>query len=200
MKFNPKLTTNGRFFSPDGKCYTFDHRATGYARGEGVACIVLKPLNDAIRDGDPIRAVIRESGVNQDGRTAGITLPSGEAQERLIKSTYLQAGLDPVDTVYVEGHGTGTPAGDPIEAAAIASTFGPGRPADKSLRIGSVKTNVGHLEGASGLAGIIKAVMILEKGLIPPSLNFERANLRIPLEEWKLKVYRPFHSNTRANL
>ncbi|OBT45611.1 Type I Iterative Polyketide synthase (PKS) [Pseudogymnoascus sp. WSF 3629] len=159
--FSPDMMikmTPMRFFSADGKCYTFDHRATGYARGEGVVCIVLKPLNDAIRDGDPIRAVIRESGVNQDGRTAGITLPSSEAQERLIKSTYLRAGLDPLDTGYVEGHGTGTPAGDPIEAAAIASTFGPGRPADKSLRIGSVKTNVGHLEGASGLAGIIKAV------------------------------------------
>lgn len=165
-----------------------------------MACVILKSLEDAIRDGDPIRALIRGSGVNQDGRTAGITLPSCKAQESLIRSTYLGAGLDPLDTGYVEGHGTGTSAGDPIEAAAIASVFGPGRLGDKPLRIGSIKTNIGHLEGASGLAGVIKAVMILEKGFIPPSLNFETANLRIPLEEWKLKVYSLSSMSIRTNL
>lgn len=177
-----------RFFSPDGKSYAFDHRAAGYARGEGVASLVLKPLEDALRDGDPIRAVIRESVVNQDGRTAGITLPSREAQENLIRLAYAKSGLDPRDTGYVEAHGTGTRAGDPLEAGALSTVLGQGRPTGKPLYIGSVKTNIGHLEGTSGLAGIIKAVLTLERGVILPSLNFEKPNERIPLDELNLKV------------
>ncbi len=148
----------------------------------------LKPLEDALRDGDPIRAVIRESVVNQDGRTAGITLPSREAQESLIRHAYTHAGLDPRETSYVEAHGTGTRAGDPIEAGALATVLGQARPAGDALCIGSIKTNIGHLEGASGLAGMIKAVLSVERGVILPSLNFEKPNERIPLEEWNLKV------------
>jgi acyl transferase domain-containing protein len=148
----------------------------------------LKPLEDAIRNGDPIRAVIRGSGINQDGRTAGITLPSREAQASLIRRVYNKAGLNPLDTAYVEAHGTGTPAGDPLEAGAIASVFGERRAKNRPLLVGSVKTNIGHLEAASGLASVMKSVLILEKGLIPPNLNFEKVNPQIPLEKWKMMV------------
>ncbi|EFW98603.1 phenolpthiocerol synthesis polyketide synthase ppsa [Grosmannia clavigera kw1407] len=168
--------------------YTYDHRAAGYSRVEGVATVVLKPLDDVLRDGDPIRAVIRQTTVNQDGRTAGITLPSRSAQESLIRTAYRMAGLDPALTGYFEAHGTGTAAGDPLEAGAISTVFGSCRPASDPIIVGSVKTNLGHLEGASGLAGLIKAILILEHGMIPPNLNFEKANESIPLEEWNIKV------------
>lgn len=113
--------SNIGFLSPDGLSYSFDHRANGYSRGEGVGTIIIKPLSKALRDGDTIRAVVRATGVNQDGRTPGITLPSRIAQEQLIRDTYANAGLDVADTSYVGGHGTGTSAGDPIEAGAIAA-------------------------------------------------------------------------------
>ncbi len=150
--------------------------------------IVLKPLEDAIKDRDHIHAVIRHTGTNQDGRTSGPTMPSPEAQERLIRSVYSQAGLDPLDTDYVEAHGTGTAVGDPIEAQVIARSLAQNRPDDKPLYVGSVKSNIGHLEAASGLAGIIKASLILQNGMITPNINFEKANEEIPLESWKLKV------------
>ncbi|MCJ1244041.1 hypothetical protein MMC30_001238 [Trapelia coarctata] len=177
-----------RFLSPDGRCYTYDHRANGYSRGEGAACIILKPLAEALRNGDTIRGIIRNTGTNQDGKTHGITLPSSEAQESLVRRVYKEAGLDPARTGYVEAHGTGTPAGDPLEAAALSKVFGPGRPASQPLVVGSIKTNIGHLEGASGLAGLIKTVLMLENNLILPNVNFEKANPSIPLHEWKLKV------------
>ncbi|KAL9093844.1 MAG: hypothetical protein Q9165_003767 [Trypethelium subeluteriae] len=177
-----------RFLSPDGRSYTYDHRANGYARGEGAACLVLKSLADAVRDGDPIRAIIRNSGVNQDGKTNGITLPSGDAQSSLITSVYESAGLDPLDTSYVEAHGTGTAAGDPIEASALAKVFCKDRSVDQSLAVGSIKTNIGHLEGASGLAGVIKTVLMLENKFIVPNTNFEKANPNIPLDDWRLTV------------
>jgi acyl transferase domain-containing protein len=176
------------FLSPDGKSYAFDHRAKGYARGEGVATLVLKPLDKAMRDGDPIRAVIRGTGVNSDGRTAGITLPNGDAQEALIREVYRKAKLDPVDTGYFEAHGTGTQAGDPMEAGAIHRVFTADCNRSQPLYVGSVKTNIGHLEGASGLAGVVKAILCLEKGLIPPNVNYEKPNPRIDLEKWNLKV------------
>ena len=177
-----------RFLSPDGRCYTYDHRANGYSRGEGAACIILKPLAEALRNGDTIRGVIRNTGTNQDGKTNGITLPSSAAQESLVRRLYKEAGLDPAQTGYVEAHGTGTPAGDPLEAAALSKVFGSGRPSDQPLVVGSIKTNIGHLEGASGLAGLIKTVLMLENNLILPNVNFEKANPSIPLHEWKLKV------------
>ncbi|OKL57046.1 hypothetical protein UA08_07371 [Talaromyces atroroseus] len=177
-----------RFLSPDGRCYTFDERANGYARGEGVGCLILKPLKDALRDNDTIRAVIRGSGSNQDGKTSGITLPSGAAQEELVRNVYEAAGLDPLETEYVEAHGTGTQAGDPQETGALSRVFCPGRSSDKPLRVGSIKTNVGHLEGASGIAGVIKATMMLENRMFLPNRNFETLNPRIPLDLWKLKV------------
>lgn len=150
--------------------------------------MILKRLDDALRDGDPIRAIINESGINQDGKTETITTPSGEAQEALIRDCYRRAGLDPAQTAYFEAHGTGTPTGDPIEVAAIASVFKDTRTDGQPLRIGSVKTNIGHTETASGVAAIIKVALALEKGQIPPSINFEKPNSKLHLDQWKLKV------------
>ncbi|KAI0126592.1 putative polyketide synthase [Xylariales sp. AK1849] len=179
-----------KFFSPEGKCYTYDHRASGYGRGEGVGTVILKPLRDALRDGDTIRCVIRSTGVNSDGRTAGLMLPNGGAQEALIRSTYGEAGLDPGLTRYVESHGTGTRAGDPIESSALGRVFGAAsmRLGTPPVRVGSIKTNIGHLENASGIAGLIKSVLSVEKGLIPPNSNFEKAGDRISLGEENLQV------------
>ena len=150
--------------------------------------VILKRLDDALRDGDPIRAVIRGSGLNQDGKTETITTPSQEAQQTLIREVYRKASLDPSETAYFEAHGTGTPTGDPIEARAIASVFQHTRTSDQPLRIGSVKTNLGHTGTASGLASIIKVALALEKGQIPPSVNFEKPNPKLHLDEWNLKV------------
>lgn len=176
------------FLSPDGKSQSFDHKANGYSRGEGGAAVLLKPLHLALRDNDVIRAVIRGSGVNQDGNTPGITLPSAAAQERLIRETYASAGLGFADTAYVEAHGTGTPAGDPVEANALSATFGMSHSENDPVYIGSIKTNIGHLEGASGLAQVVKSIFALEKGEIPPNLWFEKQNERINLQELHLTV------------
>ena len=153
-----------------------------------MGCILLKPLKDAINDGDTIRAIIRNTAVNQDGKTPGISFPSRDAQEGLIRNVYDNAGLDPLETSYVEAHGTGTRAGDPIEAGAISKAIAKNRPLDQPLMMGSVKANVGHLEGASGITGVIKCVLMLENGVIFPNRNFEKPNERIPLSEWRLKV------------
>lgn len=195
-----------RFLSADGKCYAFDSRASGYGRGEGVATLLVKRLKDALADGDPIRAVIRESSLNQDGKTETITTPSREAQEALMRDCYRRAGLHPNDTQYFEAHGTGTQAGDTIEARAIATVFGEAdsRRGDPLL-IGSVKTNIGHTEAASGLASIIKTALAMERGVIPPSINFEKPNPKIPLEDWNLELVRdltswPPASSRRASI
>ncbi|PBP22184.1 beta-ketoacyl synthase domain-containing protein-2 [Diplocarpon rosae] len=174
-------------FSNEGKSFAFDHRGNGFGRGEGVGCIVLKPLDQALRDNDSIRAIIAGSGMNQDGRTKGITMPNGDAQVRLMKSIYAKYRLDPKDTGYVEAHGTGTKAGDPIEATALHEVFG-GRTKKQPLFIGSVKSNIGHLEGASGVVSVIKTAMMLEKGFVLPNCNFEKGNPKIPFDEWGLKV------------
>ena len=181
--------SNLNFLSPDGRCYSFDHRANGYARCEGFAVVVVKLLADALQDGDTIRAVIRATGSNQDGRTPGITQPSKDAQETLIRDTYLSAGLDLKTTRFFEAHGTGTAIGDPTEAAAISAVFKAERTPDDPLFIGAVKSNIGHLEGASGLAGLIKTIMVLESGVIPPNIWFERPHPSIHPEEWNVKVY-----------
>ncbi|RYP52695.1 hypothetical protein DL768_002202 [Monosporascus sp. mg162] len=154
----------------------------------GAAFVVLKPLHLALQDGDVIRGVIRNTAVNQDGNTPGITLPSSEAQEALIRRVYSDAGLSLSDTTYIEAHGTGTPAGDPVEAAALGATFGKARAPGNPLWMGSIKSNVGHLEGGSGLVQVVKAVMMLESGEIPPSIWFEKPNPRIPLDDWNLAV------------
>lgn len=178
--------SNMGFLGPDGLSYSFDHRANGYSRGEGVATVVIKPLSASLRDGDMIRAVVRATGANQDGRTPGITLPSQAAQEALIRQVYEKAGLDVRDTPFVEAHGTGTASGDPIEAASIASAF-KSKDRDTPLYIGALKSSVGHLEGASGVAGLIKTVMILESGILPPNINFEKVNPKIPMQKWNIQ-------------
>lgn len=180
--------TSLHFLSPDSKCHSFDESANGYSRGEGASFVVLKPLDAALRDHDVIRGVIRNTAVNQDGNTPGITVPSAEAQETLVRSCYESAGLNLTETQYVEAHGTGTPAGDPIEAAALSKTLAMSRPRGDRLFIGSIKSNIGHLEGASGLAQITKAVFALEKGEIPPNLWYNKPNPRIPMDEWNLQV------------
>ncbi|KAL8694265.1 MAG: hypothetical protein Q9218_001033 [Villophora microphyllina] len=173
---------------------TYEALENGYGRGEGIVSLILKPLDDAVRDGDTIRAIIRNTGANQDGRTNGITFPSCDAQASLIKSVYEAAGLDPAETDYVEAHGTGTAAGDPVEAEALARSLAANRPADKPLIVGSVKSNIGHLEAASGLAAMVKTIMALEADLIPPNYDFQHPNEAIPLEDWKLKVPASAHA------
>ncbi|KAK3368459.1 putative polyketide synthase [Podospora didyma] len=171
-----QMLSSQNFLSPSSLCYSFDHRADGYARGEGIIAVVLKPVRAALRDGDMIRAVIRATGSNQDGHTPGLTQPSPQAQEDLIRHVHNKAGLPLKQTRYFEAHGTGTPVGDPIEMKAIGRVFRENRSAQEPLYVGSVKANIGHLEGASGLAGVLKSILILEKGIIPPQANFETIN------------------------
>ncbi|KAI0436484.1 putative polyketide synthase [Xylaria telfairii] len=175
-----QMLSNMNFLSPDSRCYSFDHRGNGYARGEGFGVLVVKRLADALRDGDSIRAVVRSTGSNSDGRTPqGIAQPNGKAQEQLIRDTYAKAGLSLGATRFFEAHGTGTAVGDPIEANAIGAVFAEHRSAKEPLYVGAVKSNIGHTEGTSGVAGVIKAVLSLERGVIPPNTNFERLNPRI---------------------
>ncbi|KAF2799537.1 ketoacyl-synt-domain-containing protein [Melanomma pulvis-pyrius CBS 109.77] len=178
-----------RLFGEAGRSFAFDQRGTGYGRGEGCGMILLKRLDQAIKDNDPIRAVITGSGINQDGKTPGITTPNGSAQEALIRSVYKNGGMDPRETGYIEAHGTGTRVGDPIEVGALHNVFGEGRSKRKPLYMGSVKSNIGHLEAAAeGIAGIIKTALMLERGFILPNHDFKEPNEGIPLDEWGIKV------------
>ncbi|MGW2811822.1 type I polyketide synthase, partial [Streptomyces sp. NPDC001450] len=174
--------------SPDGHCYTFDARANGYVRGEGGALVLLKPLARALADGDRVHCVIRGSATNNDGGGDGLTAPLREAQEEVLRLAYRQAEVNPADVQYVELHGTGTRLGDPIEAAALGTVVGRARTDASPLLVGSVKTNIGHLEGAAGIAGLLKTVLSLSHGRIPASLNFENPNPAIPLDDLNLRV------------
>ncbi|KAH0433744.1 hypothetical protein CcaCcLH18_05731 [Colletotrichum camelliae] len=171
-----------------GKCYAWDSRAEGYGRGEGVAALLLKPLSAALADGDHIHSIIRDIGLNQDGRTATITSPSLEAQVELIKACYARAGLSLSETGYVEAHMTGTEIGDATEAEALARTFGKSRSLDDPILVGSVKTNIGHTEPVSGLAAIIKASLSLQHQKIAPNLNYEQNSSKIDMAGWNLQV------------
>ncbi|KAJ6013940.1 type I iterative polyketide synthase [Penicillium herquei] len=178
-----------QLFNEDGRTYAFEERAkSGFARGEGAGVVLLKPLDAALRDKDPIRAIIANTGVNQDGRTKGITMPNGKAQENLIRQVYRDAYLNPDDCGFAEMHGTGTKAGDPIEAEAVHAALGQNRNMRNPLYIGSAKSNVGHLEGASGMVSLIKAAMMLDRGLLLPNADFKKPNPNIPLNEWHMKV------------
>lgn len=168
--------TKGGFLSPEGRSRTFDAAADGYVRAEGVGLVALKRLEDALRDGDPIHAVILGSGVNQDGRTNGITVPSGEAQVSLVRRVCAEAGITPGDLQYMEAHGTSTPVGDPIEANALSGALAIGRAPGAACYVGSVKANIGHTESAAGIAGLIKTALALEHRLIPPHINLETIN------------------------
>lgn len=174
-------------WSAEGRCFSFDSRADGYGRGEGCTGVVLKPLSDALRDGDNVRAMIRGSAVTQDGKTPGISAPSAAAQVDAIRRAYRQLRTEP-EADYVEAHGTGTKIGDPIETAAIAEAFTLRRMQGENMPMGSVKANIGHTEAAAGLAGLIKAVLMLENGVIPPQINYMTPNPEILLDEWKLRV------------
>ncbi|PYI00202.1 polyketide synthase [Aspergillus ellipticus CBS 707.79] len=185
--FAPATTafmTEKGVLAPDGSCKTFSADANGYARGEAITAVFVKPLAAALRDGNPIRAVIRAVMSNSDGRTPGITHPSTDSQEALIRKAYQAAGIANVgETAFVECHGTGTPTGDPVEALAVARVFG-----DAGVYIGSVKPNLGHSEGASGLTSLIKGVLALEHRVIPPNIKFTAPNPKIPFEACKLTV------------
>jgi acyl transferase domain-containing protein/NADPH:quinone reductase-like Zn-dependent oxidoreductase/NADP-dependent 3-hydroxy acid dehydrogenase YdfG/acyl carrier protein len=176
--------------SPDGRCKSFDARANGYVRGEGVGVIVLKPLARARADRDRIYALIRATAVNQDGRTEGISVPNGGAQEANLRAALRLADLPAASVQYVEAHGTGTPVGDPIEAAALGAVYGRAQPAGQHCVIGSVKSNLGHQEAAAGIVGLIKAALCMQRRQIPASLHFEIPNPRIAFDELRLRVAR----------
>lgn len=168
------------FLAADGRCKTFDAGADGYVRGEGCGVVVLKPLSRALADGDTVYALIRGGAVNQDGRTNGLTAPSQRAQEAVLRAAYERAGVAPGAVGLIEAHGTGTLLGDPIEANALAAVLGDARPAGRLCALGSVKTNIGHLEAAAGVAGLIKATLALAHAQVPPSLNYREPNPHIP--------------------
>ncbi|MFJ9112622.1 SDR family NAD(P)-dependent oxidoreductase [Streptomyces sp. NPDC102283] len=174
--------------SPDGRCYTFDSRANGTVRGEGGGMVVLKRLSDAVADGDPVHCVLLGSAVNNDGGGQGLTVPDAEAQRELLHDAYVRAGVEPAQVQYVELHGTGTRAGDPVEAQALGAVLGLDRPVGKPLLVGSVKTNIGHLDGAAGVVGLIKVALSLKRGKIPASLNFAEPHPAIPMERLRLQV------------
>ncbi|PWY93041.1 hypothetical protein BO94DRAFT_615778 [Aspergillus sclerotioniger CBS 115572] len=186
--------------SPDSRCHSFDARANGYGRGEGVGMLVLKRLSKAVQDGDTIRAVIRATATNQNGYTAGITQPSKGLQEALVNDCYSEAGLDKARTLYIEAHGTGTPAGDPIEAEALGASFRASRLPGERLYVGSVKANIGHLEGSSGIAGVIKSIGILERGLIPAVADLQTVNPMIDEEQLRIQFPRSAISWPRPGL
>ena len=183
-----ELRGNAGMLAPDGRCKTFDAAANGYVRGEGCGILVLKRLAEAEADGDRIWGVIRGTALNQDGASQGLTVPNGEAQERVIADALAWAGAEPADVDYVEAHGTGTPVGDPIEAEATGRAYRTGRDPDRPLLIGSVKTNVGHLESAAGAAALIKVLLAMKRGVIPRHLNFRDPNPEIPWERLPLRV------------
>ncbi|MCH5586567.1 acyltransferase domain-containing protein [Shimazuella sp. AN120528] len=176
----------GDVLAPDGRCKTFDAKADGYVRGEGAGVVVLKSLSEAQADGDVIYAVIHGSSVNQDGKSNGLTAPNIHAQKALLKSAVRAAGVQPEDIFYVEAHGTGTPLGDPIEVRALAEVYAQKR--ENPLYLGSVKTNIGHLEAAAGIAGLIKSALALHHKYIPPHLHFQHWNPQIPVDQYELEV------------
>ncbi|HVH12611.1 MAG TPA: type I polyketide synthase, partial [Longimicrobium sp.] len=180
--------TKGRFLSPGARCRAFDARADGYARAEGAGVLVLRRLRDARADGDTVHAVLLGTGVNQDGRTPGLSHPSAAAQAALLRRVARQAGVAPDELAYAEAHGTGTRAGDRAEALALGEVYGAGRAADDPLVIGTVKAHVGHLEAAAGVAGVIRALLTLRHRRIPAALHFHTPSPDIPFDALRLRV------------
>lgn len=190
--------TKAGVLAPDGRCKTFDAQANGYVRGEGGGMVVLKPLSAALEDGDPIHALILGSAMGQDGRTNGLMAPSQESQESMLREAYATSGISPNKVQYIEAHGTGTLLGDSMEASAIGAVIGANR-VEKNCAIGSVKTNIGHLEAAAGIAGLIKVILSIKHQTLPPSLHFNRPNPHIPFNELNLHVQnelKPWPSNS----
>ena len=183
---SPKTTmalSRAKMMAPDGRCRPFDAAASGFVRSEGCGVVVLKRLSDAVADGDVVLAVIRGSAMNQDGRSNGLTAPNGPSQVSVIRAALADAGVGPADVSYVETHGTGTSLGDPIEARALGEALGTGRPDGDRLLIGSAKANVGHLEATAGVAGLIKVVLSMQHGEIPPLLHLNEPSPYIPWDE-----------------
>ncbi|MBY0286202.1 MAG: type I polyketide synthase [Mycobacteriaceae bacterium] len=188
------------FLSPEGRSKAFDDSADGYARGEGGAVVVIKPLRQALDDGDDIYAQILGTAVSQDGHTDGITVPREEAQEAAIRTALKRAGVQAAEVGYVEAHGTGTPVGDPIEMRALASALTTDRPSTNPLLIGSVKTNIGHLEAGAGVAGLIKAALVVKHGYIPANLHLRTPTRHVSLADLKIDIPRtgrPFPNTER---
>jgi len=191
LLLTPEININlskARMLAPDGRCKTFDAAANGYVRSEGCGIVVLKRLSAARADRDRILAVIRGSAVNQDGPSGGLTVPNGPAQAELLRQALANARVRPEQVQYVEAHGTGTSLGDPIEVKALGAVFAEGRPGDCPLRVGSVKTNVGHLETAAGVAGLIKVVLSLQRRELPEHLHFRNPNPHIPWADLPIRV------------
>ncbi len=184
----PIVMSKGKFLSPHGRCKAFDEDAAGYGRGEGAGVVILKPLSKALENGDRIYGLIKETGTNQDGRTAGITLPDSESQEVLVRDVYRRAGVNAGDIDFVEAHGTGTQAGDPAEIKALHKVLQEGREEKGKCYVGSVKTNIGHLEAGAGVAGLIKAVLSLHNEAIPPNLHFENPSSKISWDEICIQI------------
>ncbi|MGO9917251.1 MAG: SDR family NAD(P)-dependent oxidoreductase, partial [Isosphaeraceae bacterium] len=191
------------FLAPDGRCKAFSASADGFGRGEGAGVVVLKRVSDARQAGDRILAIVRGTAINHDGRSAGLAAPNAKAQEEVIRRALAGANVDPLQVAYVEAHGTGTVLGDPIEVSALASAYGVNRPLDKPLLLGSVKSNVGHLEAAAGVAGFMKAVLTVQHGEVPPTLHVDALNPHIPWVENPIRVARsqtPWPDQTGARL
>jgi acyl transferase domain-containing protein/NAD(P)-dependent dehydrogenase (short-subunit alcohol dehydrogenase family)/acyl carrier protein len=191
VMFKPEYSiamTKGGFLSPGSRSKAFDSRADGYARGEGAGVVAIKPLDQAQADGDRIYAVIRGTGVNQDGRTSGITVPNRTSQEKLIRHVYDEFDIDPSHITYVEAHGTGTPVGDPIESTALGTVLRESHSGGAPRMIGSVKANIGHLEAAAGIAGTIKSALVLSHRQVPPQIHVLEANPEIPFDDLHLRI------------
>ncbi len=188
LNFAPEVFVSlckARMLSPDGRCKTFDASANGYVRGEGCGVLVLKRLSDAQAAGDNILALLRGSAMNHNGRSSGLTVPSGPAQQEVIRTALASAGVDPSEIGFVEAHGTGTAVGDPIEAGALGAVFA-GR--SSPLLVGSVKTNCGHLEWAAGVCGLIKVILSMDRGVIPPNLHFRQPNPMISWDKLPIRI------------
>ena len=191
LLFSPEVTvgfSKMRMLAADGRCKVFDASANGYSRSDGCGMVILKRQSDALRDGDRIRALIRGGAVNQDGRSGGLTVPNGKAQQALIREAQLNSGVEPGQVSYLEAHGTGTSLGDPIEVHAIGAVFAATHDADHPLLLGSVKANVGHLEGAAGVASLMKTVLALEHREIPPNIHFKTPTPHISWAEMPVHV------------
>jgi acyl transferase domain-containing protein len=186
--YSSMMLSDMQALAPDGRCKTFDESADGYGRAEGCGVIVLKRLSDAEQDGDTVLALVRGTSVRQDGESAGFTAPNGIAQEALMRAALANARLEPGDIQYVEAHGPGTPLGDPIEMASIAEVFGQSHSQQNPIQVGSLKTNIGHMEAAAGIGGVIKAILQMRYGTLFAHLNFDKPSSRIAWDTWPVRV------------
>ena len=193
------LRAKAGMLSPTGQCRTFDATADGFVSGEGCGLVILKRLSDAEADGDRIWAVIRGASVNQDGASQGLTMPNGAAQAQAMEEALARAGVAPSEIDYLEAHGTGTVVGDPIEVSAAAEVYALGRDPERPVLIGSVKTNIGHLGPAAGIAGLIKTVLAMRHGVIPRHLNFKNPNPSIDWERLPVRVTGRYDRLARAS-